>query len=64
VWSGLFLTITFGVFAATWLAAYFWNQITSVGGLGLATIVLHYRLLRFEQKDRLRRMRGGDNGRQ
>jgi hypothetical protein len=60
VWSGLFLVVLFGTFAATWTVAYFWNQITSVGGLGLMTIIFHYRILRYEQKDRLRRMRGGE----
>jgi hypothetical protein len=61
--SGALLATVFTVFAATWGLAYAWNQSTSPGGLGLWTIWLHYRLLRFEQKARIERMRGGDRGR-
>lgn len=57
--SGAALLILFGVFAAVWLAAWIWHQSASPDGVALWQVLLHYRLLRAEQKARLERMRGG-----
>ena len=46
----------FLAFLVTWLAAWLWYQSASPDGIGLWTVLLHYRLLSREQKARLRRM--------
>ncbi len=50
------LLTLFLAFLATWLAAFLWYQSASPDGVGLWTVLLHYRLLSREQKARLRRM--------
>jgi len=50
------LLILFLAFLATWLTAWLWYQSASPDGVGLWTVMLHYRLLSREQKARLRRM--------
>lgn len=50
------LLTLFLAFLATWLAAWLWYQSASPDGIGLWTVLLHYRLLSREQKARLRRM--------
>lgn len=50
------LLTLFLAFLATWLAAFLWYQSASPDGIGLWTVLLHYRLLSREQKARLRRM--------
>ena len=46
----------FLAFLVTWLAAWLWYQSASPDGIGLWTVLLHYRLLSREQKARLRRL--------
>lgn len=50
------LLTLFLAFLATWLAAFLWYQSASPDGVGLWTVLLHYRLLSREQKARLQRM--------
>lgn len=50
------LLTLFLAFLATWLAAFLWYQSASPDGIGLWTVLLHYRLLSREQKARLQRM--------
>ena len=54
------LLILFLAFLATWLTAWLWYQSASPDGVGLWTVMLHYRLLSREQKARLRRMETGE----
>jgi hypothetical protein len=50
--SGAALLILFGVFAGVWLAAWIWHMSASPDGIGLWQVLLHYRLLRYEQRAR------------
>jgi hypothetical protein len=58
LWSLAAVTTLFLAFLATWLIAWIAYQLTSPDGVNLFTAWAHYRLLRFEQRARLRRMRG------
>jgi hypothetical protein len=55
--SGAALLILFGVFGAVWLVAWIWHMSASPDGVTLWQVLLHYRLLRHEQRARLERMR-------
>jgi hypothetical protein len=55
--SGAALVVLFGTFAGVWLVAWIWHQSASPDGITLWTVILHYKLLRHEQKARLERMR-------
>lgn len=57
VLSGAALVILFGTFAGVWLIAWIWHQSASPDGVTLWQVILHYRLLRYEQRARLERMR-------
>lgn len=56
IFSMAALLTLFLAFLGTWLAAFLWYQSASPDGIGLWTVLLHYRLLSREQKARLRRM--------
>lgn len=56
LFSGAALLTLGAVFALTWLAAYAWNQSASPDGVMLWQVLLHYRLLRNEQRARHARM--------
>lgn len=55
--SGLALIVLAGTFAAVWLVAWVWYQSASPDGVVLWQVILHYRLLRAEQRERLARLR-------
>ena len=50
------LAIFFGIAALTWLIAWLWFNAASPDGIGLIGVLLHYRLLRHEQRARLDRI--------
>lgn len=50
------LAIFFGIAGAVWAAAWFWYNAASPDGIGLIGVLLHYRLLRHEQRARLERI--------
>lgn len=54
------LLILFLAFLATWLVAWLWYQSASPDGVALWTVLLHYKLLRHEQRARLQRMEGDE----
>jgi hypothetical protein len=56
LWSMGALLVLFLAFLATWLLAWLWFTAASPDGIGLMQVLLHYRLLRHEQRARLRRM--------
>jgi hypothetical protein len=60
LWSLAAVTTLFLAFLATWLIAWLAYQLTSPDGVNLFTAWAHYRLLRYEQRERLRRMRGDE----
>jgi hypothetical protein len=55
--SGAALLWLFGTFAGVWLLAWVWHVSASPDGVSLWQVLLHYRLLRHEQRARLERMR-------
>lgn len=50
------LAVFFGLAATIWFAAWIWYNAASPDGIGLVSVLLHYRLLRHEQRSRLERM--------
>jgi len=50
------LATFFALAAVVWLAAWFWYNAASPDGIGLIGVLLHYRLLRHEQRARLERI--------
>ena len=50
------LATFFALAAVVWLAAWFWYNAASPDGVGLIGVLLHYRLLRHEQRARLERI--------
>ncbi len=50
------LLVFFLSFLGVWLAAFLWHESASPDGVTLWQVLLHYRLLRHEQKARLERM--------
>ena len=58
LWSMGALLVLFLAFLGTWLLAWLWFTAASPDGIGLMQVLLHYRLLRHEQRARLRRMDG------
>ena len=58
LWSLAAVTTLFLAFLATWLIAWLAYQLTSPDGVNLFTAWAHYLLLLFEQRERIRRMRG------
>ena len=50
------LLVLFLSFLGVWLAAFLWHESASPDGVSLWQVLLHYRLLRHEQKARLQRM--------
>ena len=50
------LLVFFLSFLGVWLVAFLWHESASPDGVGLWQVLLHYRLLRHEQKARLERM--------
>lgn len=50
--------VLFGTFAGVWLVAWIWHMSASPDGVALWMVLLHYRLLRHEQRARLERMKG------
>lgn len=54
------LLVLFLAFLLTWLVAWLWYQSASPDGVALWTVLLHYKLLRHEQRARLQRMEGDE----
>jgi len=54
------VTVLLIAFMLTWLFAWMFYQLTSPDGVSLFSAWGHYRLLRFEQEARLRRMEGDE----
>jgi hypothetical protein len=50
------LATFFALAGVVWLAAWFWYNAASPDGIGLIGVLLHYRLLRHEQRARLERI--------
>jgi len=50
------LLLLFGMFTLAWLLAWLWHQSASPDGVALWQVLLHYRLLRHEQRARHGRM--------
>ena len=50
------LATFFALAGVVWLAAWFWYNAASPDGVGLIGVLLHYRLLRHEQRARLERI--------
>ena len=50
------LATFFALAGVVWLAAWFWYNAASPYGIGLIGVLLHYRLLRHEQRARLERI--------
>lgn len=50
------LATFFALAAVVWLLAWFWYNAASPDGIGLIGVLLHYRLLRHEQRARLDRI--------
>jgi len=50
------LAIFFVIAALVWATAWLFYSAASADGIGLLSVLLHYRLLRHEQKERLRRI--------
>ena len=50
------LLVFFLTFLGVWLVAFLWHESASPDGVTLWQVLLHYRLLRYEQRARLERM--------
>lgn len=60
IFSMAAVLVLFLAFLATWLVAWLWYQSASPDGVALWTVLLHYKLLRHEQRARLQRMEGDE----
>lgn len=60
--SALALVVLFGAFTTAWLAAYIWFQSASPDGVALVAVLLSFKLLSREQRERHRRQRAYTEG--